>query len=217
MFRFSEFGIASNKTYLTIEIIALALSPIHNSEIQDEVQKSGCPVEREDFEIRQQNIQMKMTSMMATLSTTTAQRRMILCMMTFFLLQIQLVLSRLNDGSTRDHSEDTVCLYRSHGLNLLEVSLSKEQIPQGSTSFLNLNWHCQEMTSSSTVHQDTDRDLADCILQDERSCRENESGDCVWCAEPVAGMCVTSSIAQKIGNLPFFDCDDNLIHDHLNT
>ena len=152
-----------------------------------------------------------MTTRMATSTTAEQRRMMILCMMTFFLLQIQLVLSRLNDASTRDDSEDAVCFFRSHGLNLLEVSLFKEQIPHGSTSFL--NWHCQEMTSSSTVHQDTDRDLSDCILQDERSCRENESGDCVWCAEPVAGMCVTSSIAQKIGNLPFFDCDDNLIHD----
>lgn len=40
-------------------------------------------------------------------------------------------------------------------------------------------------------------------------CRAAFDGQCVWCAEPVLGLCVTPAVADKIGMLPFFTCDDH--------
>ena len=40
-------------------------------------------------------------------------------------------------------------------------------------------------------------------------CRAAFDGQCVWCAEPIYGLCVTPTIADKIGMLPFFTCDDH--------
>lgn len=40
-------------------------------------------------------------------------------------------------------------------------------------------------------------------------CRAAFDGQCVWCAEPIYGLCVTPSIADKIGMLPIFTCDDH--------
>jgi hypothetical protein len=38
-------------------------------------------------------------------------------------------------------------------------------------------------------------------------CRAAFDGQCVWCAEPIYGLCVTPGVANMIGNLPFFKCD----------
>jgi hypothetical protein len=38
-------------------------------------------------------------------------------------------------------------------------------------------------------------------------CRAAFDGQCVWCAEPIYGLCVTPSVAHMIGALPFFKCD----------
>ncbi|CAB9529132.1 expressed unknown protein [Seminavis robusta] len=38
-------------------------------------------------------------------------------------------------------------------------------------------------------------------------CRSSFDGQCVWCAEPVYGLCVTPKVADMIGVLPFFTCD----------
>jgi len=38
-------------------------------------------------------------------------------------------------------------------------------------------------------------------------CRKAFDGQCVWCAEPIYGLCVTHSYASKLGKLPFFKCD----------
>ena len=40
-------------------------------------------------------------------------------------------------------------------------------------------------------------------------CHAAFGGQCVWCAEPIYGLCVTASVASKLGNLPFFKCDDD--------
>ena len=39
-------------------------------------------------------------------------------------------------------------------------------------------------------------------------CHDTWKGQCVWCAEPIYGVCVTPGVADKIGMLPFFSCDD---------
>jgi hypothetical protein len=38
-------------------------------------------------------------------------------------------------------------------------------------------------------------------------CRAAFDGQCVWCAEPIYGLCVTPSVANTLKILPFFKCD----------
>ena len=51
--------------------------------------------------------------------------------------------------------------------------------------------------------------IYDCLqaASGEDECSAACDGQCVWCAEPVFGLCVTPGVAAKIGNLPFFKCD----------
>lgn len=52
--------------------------------------------------------------------------------------------------------------------------------------------------------------IYDCLqaASGREECHDSFDGACVWCAEPVYGLCVTSSVASKLGNLPFFKCDN---------
>jgi hypothetical protein len=49
--------------------------------------------------------------------------------------------------------------------------------------------------------------LADCLLSAASSddCGSVVPG-CVWCAEPIYGLCVTESAASKMRMMPFFEC-----------
>mmetsp|Transcript_22087 Transcript_22087/g.50959 ORF Transcript_22087/g.50959 Transcript_22087/m.50959 type:complete len:147 (+) Transcript_22087:420-860(+) len=69
-------------------------------------------------------------------------------------------------------------------------------------------WVCRTQWSEDVE----DNDLWDCLMaaSDGPSCRSFDDGSCVWCAEPIFGLCVTRAVADKIGNLPFFTCDDPL-------
>jgi hypothetical protein len=93
------------------------------------------------------------------------------------------------------------CGYEVGGTRLLEVCVPKEQIRSLVMDTSSTNWHCD----AQPVENTQDKGLSECILQDESSC--DADAECVWCAEPIAGMCVTPDIAQKIGNLPFFKCN----------
>lgn len=68
-------------------------------------------------------------------------------------------------------------------------------------------WKCSSERTSNDV---VDSSLWDCLMDgsDGESCRSNSNNTCVWCAEPIYGLCVTPSTADKIRNLPMFNCDD---------
>eukprot|EP00521_Asterionellopsis_glacialis_P006411 CAMPEP_0195285528 /NCGR_PEP_ID=MMETSP0707-20130614/3327_1 /TAXON_ID=33640 /ORGANISM="Asterionellopsis glacialis, Strain CCMP134" /LENGTH=219 /DNA_ID=CAMNT_0040345031 /DNA_START=26 /DNA_END=685 /DNA_ORIENTATION=- len=53
-----------------------------------------------------------------------------------------------------------------------------------------------------------DKSLTDCLLSgsNEKDCQTNSNSECVWCAEPIAGLCVTPKVARNIGKLPMFKC-----------
>ena len=73
--------------------------------------------------------------------------------------------------------------------------------PQGvAASSLRTN---PELRSSPSIY--------DCLqaASGSEECHDSFDGACVWCAEPVYGLCVTSSVASKLGNLPFFKCDND--------
>ena len=50
--------------------------------------------------------------------------------------------------------------------------------------------------------------LADCLLSASTStdCGVAVQG-CIWCAEPVYGLCVTEAAAKRMNIMPFFTCD----------
>mmetsp|Transcript_5657 Transcript_5657/g.8188 ORF Transcript_5657/g.8188 Transcript_5657/m.8188 type:complete len:107 (-) Transcript_5657:1146-1466(-) len=65
------------------------------------------------------------------------------------------------------------------------------------------------------MNRDDNKDspsLWDCLLEgsDGPSCAANSQGGCVWCAEPIYGLCVTPSAAKKIGIMPFFNCESKI-------
>jgi len=51
--------------------------------------------------------------------------------------------------------------------------------------------------------------LTECLMDgyDSDSCKANSNGECVFCAEPAYGLCVTPSAAEKLSRFPFFNCD----------
>lgn len=57
-------------------------------------------------------------------------------------------------------------------------------------------------------HNSINKSLTDCLLSgsNEKECKINSNSTCVWCAEPVAGLCVTPKVARSIGKLPIFKC-----------
>lgn len=60
--------------------------------------------------------------------------------------------------------------------------------------------------------QGTVPSIYDCLqaASGEDECKTTWGGQCVWCAEPVFGLCVTPTVANRIGKLPFFSCDQNV-------
>jgi|Transcript_17155 hypothetical protein len=58
------------------------------------------------------------------------------------------------------------------------------------------------------VNADTDPvpTLSDCLIS-ASSATECTVPGCVWCKEPIYGLCVTESTATKIGWMPFLTCE----------
>jgi hypothetical protein len=55
-------------------------------------------------------------------------------------------------------------------------------------------------------------DMWVCLMagSDKASCeQQKQPTTCVWCAEPVFGLCVPPNAAAKMNYLPFFKCDMN--------
>ena len=49
--------------------------------------------------------------------------------------------------------------------------------------------------------------ITDCLLSASSSADcGSVVGECVWCAEPVYGLCVTETAARRMNIMPFFSC-----------
>lgn len=107
----------------------------------------------------------------------------------------------------------TECSYR----NLQSFCFPHDRIPRTDDG----SWQCHHHHAhddmvvkygDNTMEEIEDEGgLWDCLLDgsDSESCKSNSQGTCVWCAEPIAGLCVTPGVAAKIGRLPFFNCGDS--------
>ena len=53
-----------------------------------------------------------------------------------------------------------------------------------------------------------DPKLMECLLSASSSydCGTAVAG-CIWCKEPIAGLCVTETAAKRMSMMPFFDCN----------
>ena len=117
-----------------------------------------------------------------------------------FLLVIHSVHSSLRSkaGDERDKNMCVVCTY----LDLEDICFPVEQTPHGS------KWNCDENRSKEL----DESDLWTCLTtgEDSASCTEASQGACIWCAEPVLGLCVTPEVASKLRYLPYFTCDSTV-------
>jgi hypothetical protein len=67
------------------------------------------------------------------------------------------------------------------------------------------SWRCH----SDRLEENFSDSLWDCLITgvDSDSCKVASKGSCIWCAEPVYGLCVTPEVAAKLRYLPYFSCD----------
>lgn len=114
-----------------------------------------------------------------------------------FLLVIRCVHSNLRSkaGDERDKDTCVVCTY----LDLEDICFPAEQTPHGS------KWSCDQ----NKLKEPEESDLWTCLMtgDDSASCTVASRGACIWCAEPVLGLCVTPEVASKLNYLPYFTCD----------
>jgi hypothetical protein len=117
-----------------------------------------------------------------------------------FLLVISSVHSSLRSkaGDERDKDRCVLCSY----LGLEDICFPAEKTPHGS------KWSCDRNTSN----EPEESDLWTCLVtgDDSASCTEASQGACIWCAEPVLGLCVTPEVASKLNYLPYFSCDSTV-------
>ena len=61
--------------------------------------------------------------------------------------------------------------------------------------------------TSHSPSNNTDPKLSECLLS---ATTKDDCGiavqGCIWCAEPVYGLCLTESAAKKVDWMPFFTC-----------
>lgn len=82
------------------------------------------------------------------------------------------------------------------------ICFPSEQRPHGS------KWNCDHHHEQEI----DDDDLWSCLMNgtDSAFCTEASQGDCIWCAEPLYGLCVTPKVASKIRYIPYFNCDTTI-------
>jgi hypothetical protein len=99
--------------------------------------------------------------------------------------------------STLQRSDQKRCVRCRHHSGI-ELCFPPETLP---------SWDC------SGVEPAQDSVLWDCLMSgsDGPSCKSNSNGTCVWCAEPIYGLCVTPDVSDKIGKMPFFNCGDTAV------
>ncbi|KAI2493876.1 hypothetical protein MHU86_20672 [Fragilaria crotonensis] len=105
---------------------------------------------------------------------------------------------RSQAGDEGSQNECVTCSY----LELFDICVPKEKSPSGS------KWACDFQGKDEKV----DSDLWGCLMTgvDSASCTGATNGTCIWCAEPVLGLCVTPEVAAKLNFLPFFTCDSHI-------
>ena len=108
---------------------------------------------------------------------------------------------RSQAGDARSQNECVTCSY----LGLFDICVPIEKSIAGS------KWTCEFQDKNVEV----DADLWACLMTgvDSASCTGATNGTCIWCAEPVLGLCVTPEVASKLNFLPFFACDSYIIPD----
>ena len=52
----------------------------------------------------------------------------------------------------------------------------------------------------------TTKSLTECLLSASNA-TDCAAAGCVWCAEPVYGLCVTENAAKRMNLMPFFTCN----------
>ena len=108
---------------------------------------------------------------------------------------------RSRDGDDNSGLSCVPCSYKG-----LEVfCLPPNRLPPPTSR----DWVCKR----HAPRQAQEDDIWDCLLaaSDGPTCRDYDDGACVWCAEPIYGLCVTPQVADRIGALPFFNCDDPVL------
>ncbi|KAL3761070.1 hypothetical protein ACHAWU_005207 [Discostella pseudostelligera] len=79
---------------------------------------------------------------------------------------------------------------------------SEDHEEVGSTSTLSSSFDI------TTTDDTTSPTLSDCLLS---AVNSNDCGTivagCIWCAEPIYGLCVTKTAAEKMKVMPFFKCN----------
>jgi hypothetical protein len=122
-------------------------------------------------------------------------------------LVLTLMLTHVNAGlcsKAWDEQPETTCIPCSYmELEDADLCFPEEKKPHGS------KWRCHPDARQNIVEDG----VWDCLLTgtDSTSCTDATKGACIWCAEPVYGLCVTPEIAAKLGYLPFFDCDSTIM------
>ena len=53
----------------------------------------------------------------------------------------------------------------------------------------------------------TTKSLTECLLSASNS-TDCAAAGCVWCAEPVYGLCVNENAAKRMNPMPFFTCNN---------
>lgn len=130
----------------------------------------------------------------------------IMAYVALFIAILAIFLPAGNADFLRDHKKKELpCVSCRHAVSEIELCAPPNTLPP--------SWECASLKSTATTSSSTlDSNLWDCLMagSDGPSCRQNSNNTCVWCAEPVFGLCVTPATADKIGTLPMFDCDSNI-------
>lgn len=131
--------------------------------------------------------------------TSSLQQNLKMAKLSSFLLLV--ILSSTNAGlrsRAGDDQEEKTCIPCSY-LGLQTVCFPRDMLPPRGSK-----WNCHRHEEEEVE----ETGIWDCLVSgtDSSSCAANSEGSCIWCAEPVFGLCVTPRVADKIGNLPYFSC-----------
>ena len=110
---------------------------------------------------------------------------------------VTLAATRLGRAISGDHNSRETCI-PCHYEGLQDLCVPHKILP-----FIETSWVCNEDHPSIII----DNDIWACLMagSEQISCENNRS--CVWCAEPIFGLCVTPGLASKMKHLPIFRCD----------
>ena len=118
---------------------------------------------------------------------------------------------KMSNNGFRNRSQRTVLLL------LIVVGIAIPQFSRAQSSSLRGGGDYEEEARKSDVPTAIMSDsvaspaLTDCLLS---AVNSNDCGTivagCIWCAEPIYGLCVTETAAKKMQGLPIFKCNLNV-------